>query len=600
MPSKDLVSIYDNQNLQIREGVDTDKAGRAVEQLIDLVVEFTNQDSAKVYEALNYYWTHFGYRPVRAVLESGLLTDIELRQIINSSRETMSVEPRQLNIEAVERVGVETCLRLRVVPVQWDADGRLLVVTEKTATHSIKTEIQEKAECEIIWKTATDKAQISSCLTTIEHHLTKTTTDTAAPPQFQELNASRQRYINLTTSGDASPVSTDPVSKAMLHLITGAIASQASDIHLSAILELGTGHTVMTARLRRLGLLELHDTYPEKIGLALMNRFRIAGDMSIDMTKPDDGRYDITTADDQRFDLRILFSPTITGGMLVIRILPQERPDLENLITLFPLEDSSHYEELIELMHAPDGIILITGPTGSGKSTTMAALLAEVCRPEIKVVTIENPVEYIIPGADQVQVHKENLSFADAMRGFLRADPDVIMLGEIRDPETADSAIWAAQTGHSVISTLHVRDAAGAHQRILDMAESISAVSLAGSLIGVLAQRLVRVACKCVKHKNPTTGETTIRIPEMYEGCGGCSKGWSGRRAIAELLCITPPIAEAILRNAGASEIQSLENYPTLREHARILIEKGITTQLEAERVVGKLYLNEEVTPDAQ
>jgi general secretion pathway protein E len=311
---------------------------------------------------------------------------------------------------------------------------------------------------------------------------------------------------------------------------------------------------------------------------------------------PQDGRIKIRLAG-KDVDLRIATVPTLYGESVVIRLLERAQIFTELEALGFP---PTLLQQFNEMICKPHGMILVTGPTGSGKTTTLYGALQKINDPEKKIITIEDPVEYQLSGVNQIQVKPQiGLSFANGLRSIVRQDPDVIMVGEIRDPETAEIAVQAALTGHLVFSTLHTNDAAGAISRLLEM--GVQDYLLSSSLLGVLAQRLVRRLCAMCRKEVPFTGfsanepELTLQNAEtprtVWEavGCNACSgTGYLGRVAILELLPVTSELCKIIVQRADAGVIRTLavqQGMRLLREDGWDKVRHGVTTVAEVLRV---------------
>jgi type IV pilus assembly protein PilB len=328
-----------------------------------------------------------------------------------------------------------------------------------------------------------------------------------------------------------------PIVKIVDQILARAVAEGASDIHIEP------GETKLQVRFRVDGLLREVTSFSPLLHAAITSRIKILSELDIaERRKPQDGRIRLSA---HNLDLRVSTLPTHYGEKIVIRILDQAN-------VLIGLKDlgltSSNLERLDRLIHQPYGIVLVTGPTGSGKSTTLYAALNAIKTPEVNIITIEDPIEYQIAGINQVQVNaKWELTFASVLRSVLRQDPDVIMVGEIRDPETGAMATEAALTGHLVFSTLHTNDAGGAVTRLIEM--GIEPFLLAPSILGVVAQRLVRKVCpQCRELYEPRPAELDrlgldglqgdLRFARA-KGCAHCQhRGYRGRTAIHEILVI--------------------------------------------------------------
>ena len=380
-----------------------------------------------------------------------------------------------------------------------------------------------------------------------------------------------------------------PVVRLVNLLLEGALAADASDIHIEPF------EDCLRVRYRVDGLLYDQEAPPRRLQAALTSRIKIMAEMNIaERRLPQDGRIRVTAAGGRRVDIRVSTVPTIHGESIVMRLLDRSSVFLPFDRLGFAPAAARGFETLI---HRPHGIVLVTGPTGSGKTTTLYAALDKINRPDLKIITVEDPVEYQLKGINQIPVRpKIGLSFASGLRHIVRQDPDVIMVGEIRDLETAEIAIQAALTGHLVFSTLHTNDAPGAVTRLQDMGCEPYLVS--SVLSGVLAQRLVRrvcPACRAPDHPDPATllalGVTDAAGVELFhgKGCDDCrGTGYRGRTGIYELFRITEDARSLIVRKAPAGEIRRLavaQGMVTLREDAWAKACAGLTTVEEILRV---------------
>ncbi|OFZ17930.1 MAG: type II secretion system protein GspE [Bdellovibrionales bacterium GWB1_55_8] len=373
-----------------------------------------------------------------------------------------------------------------------------------------------------------------------------------------------------------------PVIKFVNSLIFRAVKEKASDIHIEPF------EKEFVVRFRVDGVLYDIIRQPKRAHAAISSRIKVMGTLDIaEKRLPQDGRIKIKIAG-KDIDIRLSTVPTIFGERLVMRILEQTGTVLE----LEQLGFSEKSARLIEkLIFRKYGIILVTGPTGSGKSTTLSACLVKLNSPERNILTVEDPIEYQIPGINQVQVNaKIELTFARALRAFLRQNPDIIMVGEIRDKETAEIAINASLTGHLVLSTLHTNDSSGAATRLIDM--GVEPFLVASSLLGIVAQRLIRKVCsKCREPHDPSAFELQelglSRLPAgvtLYRavGCPACSQtGYSGRTVIHELMVVDDDIRSLIVKNADSGTIKRAaveRGMITLREDGVAKVLSGATT----------------------
>ena len=380
-----------------------------------------------------------------------------------------------------------------------------------------------------------------------------------------------------------------PTIRFVNSVIERAITERASDIHL----EPQEGE--MVVRMRIDGVLRRVFTVPANLQATVIARLKIMGGMNIAERKiPQDGRA-MVTAKDKEIDLRISSIPTIYGEKIVLRLLDKSSGHINRKTIGLEGEDEKKYDRLLK---NSSGVILIVGPTGSGKSTTMCAMIQELCNEQTNIMTLEDPVEYNIPGANQCQINeKTGMTFAAGLRSILRQDPDVISVGEIRDGETASIAVRAAITGHLVISTLHTNDAVSTISRLVDI--SVEPYMISSALRGVVSQRLVRKICPhCRKAYTPTEEEKRmVGIAEnedvtFYkgEGCQECGRtGYRGRRGVFEILTLDAALRREVANNASSEELTktALENgFVTMKDNCRRLVLEGVTTVSEAAKAI--------------
>ncbi len=410
-----------------------------------------------------------------------------------------------------------------------------------------------------------------------------------------EVEKEETKDIELSIDEAKSLAEAAPIIRLMNQIMTEAITSNASDIHIEP------QKRYLRIRYRIDGVLRDTMNLPKNIQPGVISRVKIMANLDIaERRRPQDGRINLKFRG-REIDLRVSVLPGIFGEKVVLRILDKER-------SLIPLEQLGFSEESLEvfrtLINQPYGMILITGPTGSGKSTTLYAILRILNSPDVNILTVEDPVEYQLDGITQVQVNpKINLTFANALRSFLRQDPDIILVGEIRDKETAQIAMEAALTGHLVFSTLHTNDSFSAPTRLIDM--GIEPYLIASSLIGVTAQRLVRKICAdCKEEYKPSEFLLKQVGIENYDGvfyrgkgCIACNNsGYKGRIAVQEVLKIDDNIREMILNRNPSTEIK---NYAIKNGNISLLqdaidkAKKGITTIDEVIRVISTVEVLE-------
>jgi type IV pilus assembly protein PilB len=388
---------------------------------------------------------------------------------------------------------------------------------------------------------------------------------------------------------DVSQEALAAASQVVNGIVAGAIEQKASDIHIEAT----ERETIVRYRVD--GALRQVETRPIELHAAIVSRIKVLAQLDISIRHaPQDGRIKLPSAAGD-IDLRVSVLPTYWGEKVVCRLLDNRRAAL-------PLEaigfEPAHREEFLKLVRAPYGLVLVTGPTGSGKSTTLYAALNAVRDPEVNVVTVEDPVEYQIPGINQVQVApKRGLTFASALRSILRQDPDVILVGEIRDQETGQLAAEAALTGHLVLSSLHTNDAPSSITRLTEL--GIEPYLVAPSLLGIVSQRLMRAVCKtCGELYTPEAAEVAAvglrNVPAGTQiargrGCSACHRtGYSGRLAVRELLTVDDEIRALIAKRATVDQLRAAavaKGFRTMRFHALRLWLAGLTPTREVIRV---------------
>jgi general secretion pathway protein E len=380
-----------------------------------------------------------------------------------------------------------------------------------------------------------------------------------------------------------------PIIRYVNTLIFRAANERASDIHIEPFEE------VLKVRFRIDGVLHDVDTEDKRFQAAILSRVKVMANLNIaEKRLPQDGRIGIKIAG-QDVDIRVSTVPTRYGERIVLRLLDKSKVMLDlPALGMNP----KLLEQIKKLIVRPHGILLVTGPTGSGKTTTLYACLSDINSVDVNILTIEDPVEYELPGVGQMQVNpKIDFTFATGLRSILRQDPDVVMVGEIRDLETVEIAIQASLTGHLVFSTLHTNDSAGAVTRLLDM--GVEPFLISSSLLAVLAQRLVRTVCKGCREEHTLTQEECRELGvssscagnQIYRasrsGCQICQyTGYRGRTAIHELLLIDDPIRAKIMQRADSNQIRAAaKDFRTLRADGAQKVLEGLTTIEEVLRV---------------
>jgi general secretion pathway protein E len=428
----------------------------------------------------------------------------------------------------------------------------------------------------------------------------------SAKDYFEEINESSTDDLisEISETADLLDETSDaPIIKLVNLLVAGAIKDRASDIHVEPY----SGN--LKIRYRIDGILYDILSLPRRIQSPLVSRIKIMAKLNIaEKRLPQDGRIEIKIAD-RLVDIRVSVIPTAFGERVVLRLLDKSA-------NILMLSDLGMHDERIKLLNrlikSPYGIILVTGPTGSGKTTTLYAALSTINQPEINIITIEDPIEYQMDGVGQIQVNpKIDLTFAAGLRSIVRQDPDVILIGEIRDRETAEIAIQSSLTGHLVFSTLHTNDAASAVTRLIDM--GIEPFLVTSSVIAIIAQRLVRVLCPHCKEIYKPDKETlanlglalsVLKKNSFYrkKGCNLCMHtGYRGRTAIFEIMIVDDEIKRLVLKTSDANQINELalkQGMITLQKDGIDKALKGITTTEEVLRVTRSLNRKEDIVQE--
>ena len=422
----------------------------------------------------------------------------------------------------------------------------------------------------------------------------------AAIENFANMNSGVDNYDDeeddLAVEAENLDIDDKPAVQLVNQIINNAIKAGASDIHIEAL------EKYMRVRFRIDGVLQEIMQNPIKMYAAVISRIKVIGGMDIAERRiPQDGRATVKF-EDKTMDVRIASMPTVYGEKVVMRLLERSNT---NIVTLKDIKFSPRqWDRFNHAIHMPYGFVLVTGPTGSGKSTTLYATLAEISTLEKNVITLEDPVERRMSGINQVQMNnRAGMTFAAALRSVLRSDPDIVMVGEIRDSETAKIAVEAALTGHMVLSTLHTNDASGAVTRLDEM--GVEPFLTASSLVGVLAQRLVRRLCpKCKEEYEISHEELKKIVPDLEDygynqpsyklykakGCLTCNNtGYKGREAVFEFLTVTEEMKRLILDRATVAEVKKLamsQEMLTLKDEGLYKMMEGNTSLEEVLRVI--------------
>ncbi len=509
-------------------------------------------------------------------LREGYITEQQLIEVLEFQLGIPHINILQYPIdqEIVQLVPKEIAKRYQVMPIKAE-DSQLFIAMVDPMDYFAMEELRMATGFQIVPAIATKDA--------IQRTIAKFY-------DFQEsLDAAMGDFLPEESVEEAGITDEDsPIVRLVNQIISNAVAERASDIHFDP------QEVELKIRYRVDGVLITERTLPKHMQNMLIARLKIMANLNITESRvPQDGRIKLTV-NFKPIDIRISTLPSIYGEKIVMRILDLSNA-LDHLNKIgFTSENEDNFKKMI---HKPNGIVLITGPTGSGKSSTLYAALNQLNEEAVNIITIEDPVEYQLAGINQVQVNETvGMTFANGLRSILRQDPDIVMVGEIRDFETAQIAIRASLTGHLVLSTLHTNSAVTALTRLIDM--GIEPFLISSSLTGVVAQRLVRRVCKdCAETVKPTERETEIfgqsNIPiEMVtrgNGCGNCNNtGYRGRIAIHEILPIDDEIRNLIMTSASTTDIRHYvkkAGIEFLLEDGLKKVKQGLTTTEEVLRV---------------
>ncbi len=524
----------------------------------------------------------------KILLKHGWVTEEQLGQALSAQAGTSYVKigDREFNQDLLGLFPHEFCARRKVLPLSVQQGVLLVAMVHPNDVQTLdeiylltglkpKPLVTTSKEFDDSFAALMSgvQGQVSEVIATLRQEVAE---DSATPPQ--------QRLA------DELAVEDQPVVRLLNSILSDAIARGASDVHMEA------REKCLRVRFRVDGIMIDATDIPKDLEALTLSRLKIMASLDIaEKRKPQDGRSRVSVAGRQ-YDLRVNLIPNIWGEKAVIRIL---RPamlfgGMQNL-GLYP----DVYQRLRGLIEAPHGIVLATGPTGSGKTTTLYSALYELNSTERNILTVEDPVEYPLEGVSQTQVQpKAGMSFADALRAMLRQDPDVIMVGEIRDQETLDAAVYAALTGHLVLSTIHANDATSTPTRMMEM--GLAPYLLTSAVRGIIAQRLIRRLCPhCREPHRMEHGPAPLVGLTMYRGrgCARCREtGFHGRVPLFEVMTMNEAIEDLINQGAPAQRIRHAalqSGMLGLADDALRKIQDGITTPAEVARALGPLWIDD-------
>ena len=549
-----------------------------MKRLGDILVESGFLNATELAEVLSIQ-KETGKRLGEVIVESGLMSEFDILRAVSSQYNYPIIDLSGIDVDpkATALLTQKFCEENVVFPIGFDGDT-LVVAIDDPMNITIEDELQFQTGYQISLMLATH----TSIIDAIKVHYGRENANKAA----EELGTSLANESLDDDNELSEAVNSAPVVKLVNSMIEYAIRSGSSDIHIEPL------EDRVRVRIRIDGVMQEVMSNPISAKDAITTRIKILGGMNIAEKRiPQDGRI-TTVINGEPVDMRVSILPCVTGEKTVIRILAKNDANLNRSY----LGISDRNNELIDRMiKIPQGIILISGPTGSGKTTTLYTLLSEKNTDEVNIITIEDPVEIKIPGLNQVQVNaKAGMTFASGLRSVLRQDPDICLVGEIRDGETAEIAMRAAITGHLVFSTIHTNDAVSSINRLIDM--GLEPYMVSSALVGVISQRLVRRICtNCRESYDPDEYDRQfLRLDagqKLYrgKGCTECNeKGYKGRIAIHEIVTITRKMKTLLEKRASEDEMRVLaveEGTQMLQDSARDLVLEGITTVDELNRV---------------
>lgn len=517
------------------------------------------------------------------VIELGYVTDVQFGQALAKKLNVPFVDLNDpetvIDVEAVRKIPESLAKKHTIIAIKITGK-RLTVATHDPVNFYIFEDIKVTTGMDVVPVLATKAAITKAIGKNYSMQNTSSILD-SIDNQFTDDD------LNAIDEESADRIDNAPIVKLATTIVENSFRADATDIHIEPF------KTYTRIRIRVNGdLIELMNV-SNVVHNALVTRLKIISGMNIaEKRVPQDGRFS-QVVDGTTLDVRVSNLPMVNGEKVVIRILSTGNVALRKITDLGMTD--YNYQRFSKLIKVPQGVLLVTGPTGSGKTTTLYAALGELAKPNVNVVTVEDPVEKDIEGINQCQVNaKAGMTFAAALRSILRQDPDIVMIGEMRDQETAEIAIRAAITGHMVLSTLHTNDSASTITRLVDM--GVAPYMVATSLIGIVAQRLVKKIChECRTPRMSTPEENELMgIPEsitIYDACG-CPKcnntGYTGRTAIHEILTCTSEMTGLIANGGKIDQIAELakkQGTKLLRDNVSELVQAGETSMEELVRV---------------
>jgi type IV pilus assembly protein PilB len=521
----------------------------------------------------------------QVLVQMGILKDSQLLKALEQAYQVPGIDLNTFQIQpaAVQLIPRDVCERHTLIPVQKVGTGTLVVALSDPANVAVRDDLRFISRMKIQVVVATEGAINASIDKYYSASVMRQIGEDADQSSAGEQELSMPSSVDVIDFG-ASGEEEGPIVKFVNAILSDAIRKRVSDIHFEPY------EKKFRVRYRLDGSMMEASTQSPASAAAIASRIKIMAKLDIaEKRRPQDGRIKIRLSNNKDMDFRVSILPTIWGEKVVMRLLDKSNLQLDMTKLGFEPEDLAVFKKAIQ---APQGLLLITGPTGSGKTTTIYSALAELNQPDVNISTAEDPVEFNLEGINQVQMNPDiELTFANALRSFLRQDPDIIMVGEIRDLETAEIAMKAASTGHLVVSTLHTNDAPQTVVRLTEM--GVAPYIITSTVVLMVAQRLVGRVCSNCKTAMEINVQTLVDlgVPENEvkdyklfkgKGCTQCNgTGIKGRIAIFELMEMSEKIKDAILQGASSSELRKLaraEGMKTLRRSALLKLKRGETT----------------------
>lgn len=565
-----------------------DQSGRKKKRLGDILVLTGFIDDAQLQQALAQQ-KQTKKKLGETLVELNLITEEQIAEALQKQLklEMVSLADRKISEDVLKLVDQEVLRRYTLIPYEFSPQNlNILKVAMSDPMDIIAIDdLSFLTNYQIEPVVATSRDVVTAIDRYYGNKEAMKVAERYTKEREEKYAASKKEEESAATAED---VTNAPIVQLVNKIIEQAVRQRASDIHIEPM------ERQLRVRYRVDGVLQKVMSYDTELLSAVIARIKIIGGMDIsEKRKPQDGRI-TSVVDRQEYDIRVSMLPTVYGEKVVMRLTSKQSLTRDKKNLGFSDEELQKFDRI---MQNPHGIILVTGPTGSGKSTTLYTALSELNVEGVNIITVEDPVEANVDGINQVQVNtKADMTFAAALRSILRQDPDIIMIGEIRDSETAEIAVKASITGHLVVSTLHTNSAAATITRLADM--GVEPYLIADSTVGIIAQRLVRRLCENCKQPRPATAAEKLLLEVdlnkeqiIYEpkGCHHCNNtGYLGRIGVYEIMPITLALKEIISKKVGAEAIKEAalkEGMKTLRMAATKYVLDGITSVIEMEKI---------------